>query len=413
MSTRKLLLGTISALFLVQLGSHLFLSPPSAAASDRAHPARRSGELARASLDAQRAQGAKAGNFWRKMPTALPRAPAPAGGTKAAPPAAGGARVSVSIGAIFRGEARYIIEWIEYHALIGVGHFYLASNECGAEAEASRALLRPYVQRGLVSLLPEFECRRRGFQNAAYGALLRRARGRTDWLALLDVDEFVHLQQANGTIEDALRGLEDFDAVALLWRLFGTSGHQRAPEGSVLHNYVLRASTSAAKDSRARSFKSMLRPEACAQMATHMCARFACQAAGAPPSKRCGCTASTDGKQCVGAELLGKKKGRPPFAKLWLHHYRTKSGQDWEAKKARGRADVGEGAAGAQRTGPPPAEYDCVRDDKLPRAVEARLARLADRAEAERLGKLLLAGPGPRLRAGRRTCTDGDSPRPR
>ncbi len=37
--------------------------------------------------------------------------------------------------------------------LIGVQHFFLMSNECDTdEAEAAKALLQPYIHRGVVSL---------------------------------------------------------------------------------------------------------------------------------------------------------------------------------------------------------------------------------------------------------------------
>jgi hypothetical protein len=48
---------------------------------------------------------------------------------------------------------RYLEEWLEYHMLIGVQHFFLMSNECDTdEAEAAKALLQPYIHRGVVSL---------------------------------------------------------------------------------------------------------------------------------------------------------------------------------------------------------------------------------------------------------------------
>ncbi len=52
---------------------------------------------------------------------------------------------------------RYLEEWLEYHLLVGVQHFYLMSNECeaGTAAEA-KALLQPYIAAGKVSL--SFKC---------------------------------------------------------------------------------------------------------------------------------------------------------------------------------------------------------------------------------------------------------------
>ncbi|KAG8461568.1 hypothetical protein KFE25_001172 [Diacronema lutheri] len=344
----------------------------------------------------------------RAVGTARPPSPALAG---ARPPAIGasapGVRAPapsqpayVSIGAIFKGEHPFLIEWLEYHALIGVRHFFMVSNDCGADADASRALLAPYVRAGLVTLIREYECAPRGFQNDAYTLLLRRAAGATFWLMVVDIDEFIVTERDDQSVAEAMRPFERFDAVALMWRLFGTSGHQRAPNGAVLNNFRHRASTTGARDSRARSFKSIVRPEACVRMVTHMCAEFACQrdaSRAARPSARCGCTASTDEHHCMDGRYLAMREKRPPFVGLWMHHYRTKSAEDWERKKERGRASVAEDARNSKRTGPPPDEYNCILDDALPRAVGARLARLGDAVEATRLRALLLAGPGPRL----------------
>lgn len=306
----------------------------------------------------------------------------------------------MSIGAIFKAEHRFLSEWLEYHLLVGVSHFFMVSNDCGADAESSRQLLASYIRRGVVTLLSEYECAPRGFQNDAYTLLLRRAAGRTSWLMVVDIDEFIVPQRDADTVADAMRAYERHDAVALMWRLFGTSGHRAAPGGSVLFNFRHRASTTDAHDSRARSFKSIVRPEACVRMVTHMCAQFACQTSPARPSPNCGCTVSTDGRQCMSERHLAMRQGRPPFVNLWMHHYRTKSAEEWERKKERGRASVAEDARNSKRTGPPPDEYNCLRDDTLPLAVEARLVQLADRAEAERLRRLLLAGPGPKLGSG-------------
>jgi hypothetical protein len=48
----------------------------------------------------------------------------------------------LSVGAIFRNEARFLPEWIEYHRLHGVDHFYLFNN---LSEDDYKAALKPYV----------------------------------------------------------------------------------------------------------------------------------------------------------------------------------------------------------------------------------------------------------------------------
>jgi len=316
----------------------------------------------------------------------------------------GGARTPdekayVSIGCIFKDEHRYLVEWIEYHLLVGVDHFHMVTNDCEkSAADASRSLLEPYVTKGVVTLYTEYACAPRGFQNNAYTLLLRKTEAKTFWLMIVDIDEFIVPEDSKLSVGDAMRPFEGFDAVALMWRLFGTSGHSNAPTGSVLFNYRHRASTLGAKDQRARSFKSIVRPDNCKRMATHMCALFACQLnPGLRPPEQCGCTTSTDKQHCITGEknnILHMRKGRPAFVRVWMHHYRTKSGEEWLFKKARGRASVSVSHSKSKNTGPPPDEYNSVLDETLPKAVATRISLLADRGEAARLRKLLLAGPG-------------------
>lgn len=75
-------------------------------------------------------------------------------------------RYDVGVLAIFKGEARYLAEWLDYHTLIGVQHFWLATNDCEDEAPAN-ASLAPYIAAGRVTLIRTYVCAR-GFQREAY-----------------------------------------------------------------------------------------------------------------------------------------------------------------------------------------------------------------------------------------------------
>ena len=59
-------------------------------------------------------------------------------------------RYQLSICAFFKNEARYLKEWIEYHRLIGVDHFYLYNN---GSTDDFKRVLNPYVRKGVVTLV--------------------------------------------------------------------------------------------------------------------------------------------------------------------------------------------------------------------------------------------------------------------
>jgi hypothetical protein len=54
----------------------------------------------------------------------------------------------LSILAIFKNESPWIREWIEYHRLVGVEHFYMYNND--DDTVESDSILGPYVHDGIV-----------------------------------------------------------------------------------------------------------------------------------------------------------------------------------------------------------------------------------------------------------------------
>src|SRR4029077_12293973 len=59
-------------------------------------------------------------------------------------------KYNFSICAIFKNEAAYFREWLEYNLLIGVDHFYLYNN---GSTDESASILEPYIQKGVVTLI--------------------------------------------------------------------------------------------------------------------------------------------------------------------------------------------------------------------------------------------------------------------
>ncbi|MEO0831254.1 MAG: glycosyltransferase family 2 protein, partial [Pseudomonadota bacterium] len=80
----------------------------------------------------------------------------------------------------------------------------------------------------------------------------------TDWLIVLDADEFVSIKVGRGWIRDLIAHVpSQTDAIALTWRFFGSSGHQDWNPGLVTSSY-----TNAAPDNFKRGWgvKTLFRP---------------------------------------------------------------------------------------------------------------------------------------------------------
>jgi Glycosyltransferase family 92 len=131
---------------------------------------------------------------------------------------------TVAVAAIFQDEAPFLKEWLEYHKLIGVGHFYLYNNR---SCDDFKKLLRPYIECGEVELfdIPIALSNKPLYlkwQVAAYNHALKLARPANQWLACIDIDEFICLKQGDSLIP-LLADYAHAGGLTLNWVMYGTS----------------------------------------------------------------------------------------------------------------------------------------------------------------------------------------------
>jgi hypothetical protein len=155
----------------------------------------------------------------------------------------------LAVCAIFRNEAPYLAEWIAFHRLVGVEHFFLYDN--GSE-DQPEAVLRPYLQRGWVTLRPWPVPFHLQASRQAYADCLDDVRGRVRWLACLDIDEFLFAPR-HEEIPTLLREFESHPGVVVRWQVYGSSGHERASVEPVISRFVRRAPTHWIRNRRVKS----------------------------------------------------------------------------------------------------------------------------------------------------------------
>ena len=135
-------------------------------------------------------------------------------------------KMPLAVCAIFRNEARYLKEWIEFHRVVGVEKFYLYENR---STDAWQPVLAPYIAQGLVDVAPWPQPG--SAQMPAYRDCFQRLRGQKLWLAVIDIDEFLFSPKFP-TVPEALATLPGrWGAVGVHWIVFGASGQEQyAPE---------------------------------------------------------------------------------------------------------------------------------------------------------------------------------------
>ncbi len=140
----------------------------------------------------------------------------------------------VSVCAIFKNEAVYLKEWIEFHRIVGVEHFYLYNNNSD---DGFSEVIAPYLREGLVTLV---DWPHQQKQMEAYMDCIARFSSETKWIGFIDIDEFV-VPKSTDTIYDFLRPFEkNRGAVRIYWRLYGSSGLTgRSTEGLVTEDFTV------------------------------------------------------------------------------------------------------------------------------------------------------------------------------
>jgi hypothetical protein len=126
----------------------------------------------------------------------------------------------LSVSTSYKQDPWNLIEWLEYHIIVGVNHFYIYNND--HNARFSNHILKPYVEEGYVTVVKSANLFRGNRQAAAHNHALNLARTKTIWLAMLDIDEFIY-----PLVDDKimLAKYDLYGQVMLNYACFGSSGH--------------------------------------------------------------------------------------------------------------------------------------------------------------------------------------------
>ncbi len=140
-------------------------------------------------------------------------------------------KVYVSIVAIFKDEPD-ILEWIEYHILIGVERFYLYDNESD---EKYYKMLQPYIDLGIVVYKKIYgKC----LQIPAYQDAIYRYKNETEWMAIIDLDEYI-VPVEKDNLKDFLKDYEQYPAIVANWVMFDSNGLiERNPAKTVIESFT-------------------------------------------------------------------------------------------------------------------------------------------------------------------------------
>lgn len=208
---------------------------------------------------------------------------------------------------MFRNEADYLQEWLEFHDRVGFEHFFLYDNR-SVDDWTSR-IPKHLLEANRVSIVSVPLDKS---QVLAFNHCVRAVRGRVKWLALLDADEFLYPTREGESLATILSEFSEAPAVAINWQMFSTDGHVVRPPGGVLENFKACAA------SGNQHVKIIVQPELTVRVVTPHDALY------------------VGGRTAVnekGAAVRGALSNPPSLERLRINHYWTKSVEEYFLKK--------------------------------------------------------------------------------
>jgi hypothetical protein len=245
----------------------------------------------------------------------------------------------IAICAIFRNEARYLLEWLAFHRLIGIDAFVLYDN---GSTDGGAELIRRSRFAHTVTLI---DWPGADMQLPAYRDFCAYHAEKFAWAAVIDLDEFI-VPRDGDTIREPLarRAYSDYASILMQWLVFGPSGHLRRPHGMVIENYTRRLPDNYPTN---RHVKPLVRGKAVSSAGT---TPHIINVSG-PTCNTRGQTVMSYAEQPIECHDV-----------LAVNHYYTKSREDWVAKVGRGRIDIPDPAAHPYRDA---IYYDVERDAQV------------------------------------------------
>ena len=170
---------------------------------------------------------------------------------------------TLSVCSVFKDEAPYFKEWIEYYKLMGVQHFRLYNNE---STDNYLEVLKPYIDAGEVTLIDwPSDPKRLGSaewpwytQLPACTDAIVNLSGISEWLAIIDLDEFI-IPFYHTNLISFLKEYEPYAGVLINWQNFGTSSKWEIPTGKLMiETLTLRAKENSTYN---HPVKSIVRPD--------------------------------------------------------------------------------------------------------------------------------------------------------
>lgn len=151
-------------------------------------------------------------------------------------------KYSLAIMAIFKSENEYMEEWLDHHIAQGFEHIYLYCNDPNIYLYKylTKSKYTPYIK--LINWVDKKNIGSNTIQRQAYTDCVKKFSYQTQFLLMLDLDEFLIPIEPYPTVSEYINSLKSkwgqIQAFKIQRYDFGSNGHKTKPMGSVMKNYI-------------------------------------------------------------------------------------------------------------------------------------------------------------------------------
>jgi len=223
--------------------------------------------------------------------------------------------VFLAVCAIAKNEGKYFDEWIEYHKSVGVEKFYIYDNE---STDNTREILSkyPFIEYHFIPGIKQ--------QLNAYNDCIKKHKRDTEWIAFIDLDEFI-VPQTFDNIPDFIKSVHKTDLIEINWIVYGSSGHKTYSPVPVMQRFTKHSTPDHPVNN---CVKSIVNPRRVFRFfSSHS------------PTLFCGRRTDSDGLKVRPNSFWTRSR---KYDKIKINHYAVKSFEEFCEKQLRGDALFGD-----------------------------------------------------------------------
>lgn len=142
---------------------------------------------------------------------------------------------------LIKNEQEYLEDWLRYHINLGIDKIFIVED---IGSESHKSIIEKYSDNVEILNIPfdeqEFKrtiySTRQGYYQSKMFKYVRSL-NKFDWCFIMDIDEYVTLEDKRKTLEDILSEFNEYSEVMLYWKNYGANGHINKPDYSKVESF--------------------------------------------------------------------------------------------------------------------------------------------------------------------------------